>query len=101
MADSQDKPRGIPSKQVLYQKAAGHAIDAIEVLAKLMYDADNDAARVGAAKTILAKCIPDLKATELTGEGGNEILIKILDYANSNKHYTPAETTVSTTDERE
>jgi hypothetical protein len=91
-----DKKRGVPSKQILYQKAAGHAIDAIEVLAKLMYEADNDAAKVGAAKCLLSKCIPDLKATELTGEDGNEILIKILDYAqHRNTDNTPAKTETS------
>lgn len=99
MADLQEQKGGIPSKQRIYQKAAAYAIEAIETLAKAMREADNDNARVGAAKVLLAKCIPDLKATELTGEGGNEILIKILDYANSNKHYTPAETTTSTSDE--
>lgn len=97
MADSQDKPRGIPSKQVLYQKAAGHAIDAIEVLAKLMYEADNDAARVGAAKVILAKCIPDLKAQELSGKDGKDLLpIPILNGAASVYTYNGSQQTSNT-----
>ena len=66
----QGKKRGPVSKNALYQAASAHAHDAIAVLVELMNNGSHEATRVGAAKTILAKCIPDLKATEVTGGGG-------------------------------
>lgn len=57
-----------PNRQGLYAKAAKHAQDAIDVLVKEMHDGDNSNSRVGAAKALLAKAIPDLKAMELTGQ---------------------------------
>lgn len=73
MKDLQEQKGGIPSKQRIYQKAAAYAIEAIETLAKAMREADNDNARVGAAKVLLSKCLPDLKASELMGESGTPI----------------------------
>lgn len=75
-----DEPRksGTPNKQGLYAKAAVYAEDAIKVLAHEMEHGDNSNSRVGAAKALLAKVIPDLKAMEITGEKGDMIRI-ILD----------------------
>jgi hypothetical protein len=53
------------SKNAIYQKVSGYAYDAIKVLVDVMNNGDNDNAKVGAAKTLLSKCAPDLKATEL------------------------------------
>lgn len=73
---------------------AAHAKRAIEVLVDAMNHGENYATKVGAAKTILAKCIPDLKSTELSGEDGKELVIRFLDYgANRN---SPTKTKTST-----
>ena len=34
---------------------------------------------MGAAKALLDKALPDLKTTEFTGEGGQDIVIRIID----------------------
>ena len=75
MKNLQEKKRGIPSKQVLYQLTSAHAKDAIKCLADVMMNGDNDNARIGAAKVLLNKCIPDLKSVELGGEGGKTLII--------------------------
>lgn len=71
------KPRkgGTPKREILYSEAASHAPRAIEILVELMEKGDNDNVRLGAAKTILAKAIPDLKSMELTGANGDAIKI--------------------------
>lgn len=82
--DLQENKGGIPSKQAIYQKAAAHAYEAIETLARIIKDGDNDNARVGAAKALLAKCIPDLKASELTGKDGEPLLQALVKFLDGN-----------------
>lgn len=65
------------SKNTLYQKASGYAIDAIQVLVDIMHNGDNDNARVGASKTLLAKCVPDLKATDINFDDRVKFLVQI------------------------
>jgi hypothetical protein len=99
MSDLQEKnmPSGPISRQVAYSKASSHFKDALDTVIDVMKNSKNDNARLGAANTIIDKVVPDLKATEFTGENGNEILIKILDYAkHTDQHNTPVETTGST-----
>lgn len=78
------KKGGIPNKQAIQQKAQAHAIEAIEVLVEAMRNGDNTNARVGAAKTLLNKCLPDLKATELSGDEQKALVVRILGYGNNN-----------------
>ena len=56
------------SKKRMYEMTASKAARAIERLEELM-NSTNENAALGAAKTILAKCLPDLKATDLTSDG--------------------------------
>ena len=77
---TQQKQGGNPGPQpreMLYTEAAKHAPRAIEILVELMESGDNDNVRVAAAKCILAKAIPDLKALEVSGKEGGELLIKL------------------------
>ena len=87
MKDLQDKYGGVVSKQRLYQLTAVHAIEAIGCLVDAMRNGENYATKVGAAKTILAKCVPDLKANELTDEGAKTLegLVRIITSGNSSK----------------
>ena len=73
------KPLGVPTRDILYSEAAKWAPRAIEILVEIMERGDGDNARMGAAKTILAKAIPDLKALEVTGEQRGPLIIKILE----------------------
>ena len=76
MANLQDKGRGKPmSKQAIYSSASSHAMEAIDILVQEMVHGDNSNARIGAARTLLAKCVPDLKATEITGGEGKPLQI--------------------------
>lgn len=68
-----------PTRDILYAEAAKYAPRAIEILAEIMEKGDNDNSRMGAAKTILAKAIPDLKSIELTGENNAPIQIRIVE----------------------
>lgn len=85
MADNiphQIKERGaVPTRQALYSAAAVHTIEAIRVLADLMNDKRNPAVRMGAAKVLLSKVLPDMKAVEVSGLNGDDLqlVIKIID----------------------
>ena len=73
----QGKKKGPVSKQALYNAASSHAGDAIRVLVDLMNNGKHESTKMGAAKTILAKCIPDLKAQEITGKDGEKLPFSI------------------------
>jgi ribonuclease HII len=73
------KKTGVPTRDILYAEAAKYAPRAIQILVELMEKGDADSVRIAAAKTILAKAIPDLKALELTGEKGEPIYVKIIE----------------------
>lgn len=77
--ESKKIPHTTPTRQGLYAAAAVHAFEAIKVLSELMNSADNDSVRVGAAKTLLAKAIPDLKALEISGDDVRPLIIKLDD----------------------
>jgi hypothetical protein len=80
---------GRVSRNALYMKASSYAIEAIEVLVDTMRNGDNSSAKTGAAKTILNKCLPDLKAIEYKDEEGNTVpftvVVKGLVNATDNK----------------
>ena len=65
------------SKKALQEMARPYAGRAMQITAELMESADNDSVRLGAAKTILNKTIPDLKAMEVTGKGGERFAFLI------------------------
>ena len=80
------KSTGVPTRDILYSEAAKHAQRAIEVLVEIMQKGDSDSARMAAAKTILAKAIPDLKAVEITGQDSGPLIIKIVEDINNNNN---------------
>lgn len=78
MDSLQGKTRPGPvSKNALYQAASSHAVEAIAVLVEIMRNGDSDSNKVGAAKAILAKCLPDLKQTGW-GDEEREMVKQIL-----------------------
>lgn len=69
------------SRQGLYAVAHKYTKEAIETLAELMRQTRNPAVRMGAARALLDKALPDLKATEISGIDGADLqlVIKIID----------------------
>src|SRR3990167_9705226 len=81
--NDEEKTKGEPkegrirSRSQLYAMFSPHAELAIETLVKACSNG-NPSVRVGAAKTILAKLVPDLKSTEITGQDGQQFTINII-----------------------
>ena len=77
------RKQGPMSREFLYTEAAKHAPRAIEVLVEIMNRQNGqDTNRMGAARTILAKVVPDMKAMELTGPEGGPLQLKyVIDLA--------------------
>jgi hypothetical protein len=73
-----NKYRKPVSKNAIYQKASSYAIDAISVLVDVMHGGDNDNARIGAARTLFSKCVPDLKATEISTDEQTKFIFQII-----------------------
>ena len=86
------KEGGIKSRSQLYAMFSPHAELAIETLVKACSNG-NPSVRVGAAKTILAKLVPDLKSTEITGQDGQQFTINII-----RDYFTKARGNVSSSD---
>lgn len=78
---------GAVSRSALYSMAQKHAPRAIEVLQELMNSKYQPSVRMGAAKTLLGKAIPDLKAMEITGEGINPVKVLVLSPELVEKYY--------------
>lgn len=72
-------PGKTPNRQGLYAKAARYAVNAIEILVYLMENSKNDTVRVSAAKALLDKALPDLRAMELDNAADKELKIIIVD----------------------
>ena len=68
----QDK-KGTPpvSKQIAYSKAASHFMEAFDTIVEVMRNSRNPSDKLGAARTIINKVIPDLKAESLSDGEGN------------------------------
>lgn len=77
MVNKEPRGPGNPSRKKLYAQAASHAPRAIEILAELMENGDNHNVRMGAARTLLAKAIPDLKALEVAGFDGKALKLML------------------------
>lgn len=76
MTTLQDTPQGGKkqySEAQLREFIRPHVPDIIKQLLAIVYDADQDSARIGAAKILLSKVMPDLKSTELNGEGAKAL----------------------------
>jgi hypothetical protein len=83
MANTSSRQKGVvPSKQSIYESLARHVPDAIAAIEELL-QSRNESIRLGAIKLIMDKCVPDLRATELTGEGGGEVLVRLITEADA------------------
>ena len=66
MADTEPMEGGVPSKLGLYAYASKYTKEAIDILYSLMLSSKNEGIKMGAARALLDKCLPDLKAVDLT-----------------------------------
>lgn len=66
-----------PNHIALYAKIASHSDKIYDVLLELL-DSRNDNIRLGAARTLLNKILPDKKVVEVTGENGEPIKLTII-----------------------
>lgn len=77
------KTPGPMNKAQLYSYVQQYSREAVDVLLDIMRTTRNEGMRMGAAKAVLDKCIPDLKATEITGEEGGAVLIRLITEADA------------------
>ena len=59
---------GVPSKLGLYAYASKYTKEAIDMLYVLMSTSRNEGIKMGSARALLDKCLPDLKAVDLTSQ---------------------------------
>ena len=77
---------GVPSRDQLYRKIANKALIAIDVIVEIMETGGGRmaATKLGAAKIILNKALPDLRAEEISGKDGQQLTINLVsDYITS------------------
>lgn len=75
----ESKKGGVTNRGTLYAYASAYSFEAIDFLVEIMRDEQTQkAVRMGAARALLDKSLPDLKSTELTGQenGPIEIILK-------------------------
>lgn len=60
------KQGGVPSRIGLYAHASKYTVEAIDILYSLMTTSRNEGIKLGAARTLMDKCLPDLKAMDIT-----------------------------------
>ncbi len=73
----QAKSGGVPNQAALYSKVAAKENDILGALFEMLASR-NENIRLGAAKALINKILPDLKSTELTGANGEPIKFNII-----------------------
>ena len=68
----------MPNRSTLYSQIARAIPKAISTLIALL-DSNNEAIRMGAARDLINKALPDVKAMEITGENQGPIIIRIIE----------------------
>ena len=77
---------GVVSRQTLYQVASKYSKEAIDTLYDLMLHGTQEGVRLGAAKALLDKALPDLKAVEHSGTEGGPLQITIVEDKRNNNN---------------
>lgn len=72
------KTPGPTNRQGLYAYASKYSQEAIDVMVDILRTSRNESLKLGAAKALLDKALPDLKAMEVTGENGEPIKFNVL-----------------------
>jgi hypothetical protein len=75
------KEVGVKPRSLYYLYAQQFTQEAIEMMVYLMRTSRNEGIRLGAARSILDKSIPDLKALEISGELKQQYQVQLQQYA--------------------
>lgn len=78
-ADNLPKYKGMPKRTDLYQSIGRKRKKIIKTLFECL-DSNNPSIRLGAAKILINKLLPDLKAVELTGDTASQIVLNVIKY---------------------
>lgn len=72
--------KGTPpiNKQAAYSKAASHFMEAFDTILEVMRTSRNPSDKLGAAKLIINKVLPDLKSVEVESDTATRILLDFL-----------------------
>lgn len=70
------KSNKTPNRRGEYAKLAVLLPDAVEKLTALI-NSRNEAISLGAVKVVMDKCLPDIKAVEVSGSEGKDLEVKI------------------------
>jgi hypothetical protein len=84
--DLQEKKGVSPiSKQAAYSKAAAYFEEALETAIDVMRKSKNDNARLGAARTVISKVLPDLKSEDMNviGDIKGKWVVELRKYGNN------------------
>ena len=78
--DHKPKKKGtIPNQGSLQAYLQNFTKEGIDAIVEILRTTRNENLKMGAAKIIIDKSIPDKKAVELTGEDQGQILVKIVE----------------------
>ena len=72
------KKRVVIPRSAFYSYISKYGIEAIECLVYLMRNSKNESVQLGAAKVLLNKCLPDLKAQEPPADNDKKIFITLV-----------------------
>lgn len=78
---SKAKKSGLKPRSLFYTYVQSYTQEAIEMMVYLMRTSRNEGIRLGAARSILDKSIPDLKALEISGELKQQYTLQLQQYA--------------------
>lgn len=84
--NGEEKKTGVIPRSTLYSIASRYSKEAIITLYTLMKEAKQESVRMGAAKSLLDKALPDLKAMEVSGQDGEDLklIVKIIEDKHDN-----------------
>lgn len=77
MVNNELKQPGVKGRQGLYAYASKYSKQAIDTLYHLMTTSNNEGIRLGAAKALLNKCLPDLKTSEIAIEQSDNMPMEL------------------------
>lgn len=80
--DTRESKKGeaTPNKGTLQSYVQNFTKEAIDEIVSLMHNSRNEAVRMGAAKVILERSVPILKAMEIGGKDGEAIKVEVINY---------------------
>ena len=99
MSDTHEAIKGeaTPNKGTLQSYVQNFTMEAVDKLVSIMRTSRNEALAMGAAKILVDKSIPDIKAVEHSGTDGGDIVIRVIKdgIPTSDREFSEAESNIS------